>query len=110
MLKFLAFHINAHHEENATSGIDNLPNGLPIPDAPDCYFKEDVTGEHFVLSEEFIRFVKESLTRLKPLVLPKRIVATVEEVMGIISLKKKGQNTWEDMVDEINSNYQKIMK
>ena len=37
-------------------------------------------------------------------------ITTVEELMESISFKKEQQDSWDDMIAEINSNYQKIMK
>ena len=100
---------------NETLGFNNsaaqVLRNSPIYD--DAYvIDEDVTGEYFVLSEIFIQRYKEALTLLMSQYsfLDESTITTVEELMELISFKKEQQSSWDNMIAEINSNYQKIVK
>ena len=89
--------------DTTTSNFDILPR----PDSPSFYLEEDVDGEYLVFSESFIGHVNESLSQYQ--FLTESMVEGVGQLMDLVSIKKE-QKTWDNMVEEINSNYQKIIK
>ena len=106
ILKFLDFHVKQNVNSVNGSNDSNF-DILPRPDSPSFYFEEDVDGEYLVFSESFIAHVNESLKQHQ--FLTGSMVETVVQLMDLVSIKKE-QNSWDNMVEEINSNYQKIMK
>ena len=70
------------------------------------YFDEDVTGENFVLSETLIRDVKDFLSGYP---LDERTNEAVTEILGNISWAK-GHDSWGSMVEEVNYQYQNMMR
>ena len=122
MFKFLNFHLDNGVQNvtfvdntNETLGFNNSAAQV-LRNSPrsgvSMVIDEDVTGEYFVLSEIFIQRYKEALTlRMSQYsFLDESTITTVEELMESISFKKEQQESWDDMIAEINSNYQKIMK
>ena len=118
MFKFLNFHLD-DGVQNVTF-VDNINETLGFnnsaaqvlrnsPRYDNAYvIDEDVTGEYFVLSEFFIQEVQDELSQYS--FLDESTITTVEELLGLISFTKEQQNSWDDMIAEINSNYQKLMK
>ena len=118
MLKFLNFHLD-DGVQNVTF-VDNTNEALGFnnsaaqvlrnsPRSYDAYvIDEDVTGEYFELSEFFIQEVQDELSQYS--FLDESTITTVEELMELISFKKEQQHSWDNMIAEINSNYQKIVK
>ena len=118
MFKFLNFHLD-DGVQNVTF-VDNTNEALGFnnsaaqvlrnsPRYDDAYvIDEDVTGEYFVLSEFFIQEVQDELSQYS--FLDESTITTVEELMELISFKKEQQSSWDNMIAEINSNYQKIVK
>ena len=70
------------------------------------YFEEDTTGEYFVLSESYIQLYKEILARYS---LNEDIIETIGEMFSMIRYKKE-QETWDTMIEEVNGQYQKMMR
>ena len=118
MFKFLNFHLGVGLQNvafvdntNDTLGFNNsaaqVLRNSPRSDVSNI-IDEDVTGEYFVLSESLIQEVQDRLSQYS--FLDESTITTVEELMESISFKKEQQYSWDDMIDEINSNYQKLMK
>ena len=95
---------------SAAQVLRNSPRSGFLQYGPDhnWVFDEDVTGEYFVLSETLIERITLRMSYYS--FLDESTIATVEELMESISFKKEQQYSWDDMIAEINSNYQKIMK
>ena len=118
MFEFLNFHLDDGVQDvtlvdntNDTLGFNNSAAQVlrNSPRSDDAYvIDEDVTGEYFVLSEFFIQEVQDELSQYS--FLDESTITTVEELMELISFKKEQQSSWDNMIAEINSNYQKIMK
>ena len=118
MFEFLNFHLDNGVRNMAF--VDNTNETLSFnnsaaqvlrnsPRSDDAYvIGEDVTGEYFVLSEFFIQEVQDELSQYT--FLDESSIKTVEELMELISFKKEQQYSWDNMIAEINSNYQKIVK
>ena len=118
MFEFLNFHLGDGVQNvtfvdntNDTLGFNNsaahVPRDSPRSDVS-IVIDEDVTGAYFVLSESLIQEVQYSLSHYS--FLDESTITTVEELMELISFKKEQQYSWDDMIAEINSNYQKIIK
>ena len=118
MFKFLNFHLDIGLQNvafvdntNETLGFNNSAAQV-LRDSPRSdvsnIIDEDVTGEYFILSESLIQEVRDRLSQYS--FLDESTITTVEELLGLISLNKEQQNSWDDMIAEINSNYQKLMK
>jgi len=115
MLKFLDFHMRRKEDMddvqdvNGTNSDDiSFSTGFN-PTASDdisTYFEEDTTGEYFVLSESYIQLYKEILAQYS---LNEDIIETVGEMLSMIRYKKE-QETWDTMIKEANSQYQKMMR
>ena len=118
MFKFLNFHLDGGLQNvafvdntNDTLGFNNSAAQV-LRNSPRSavsnIIDEDVTGEYFVLSESLIQKVQHILSQYS--FLDASTITTVEELMELISFKKEQQYSWDNMIAEINSNYQKIMK
>ena len=118
MFKFLNFlldnsvqNVTFVDDTNETLGFNNsaaqVLRNSPRSDVS-MVIDEDVTGEYFVLSESLIQEVQDRLSQYS--FLDESTITTVEELLGLISFTKEQQNSWDDMIAEINSNYQKLMK
>ena len=118
MFEFLNFHLDDGVQNvtfvdntNETLGFNNSAAQVlrNSPRSDDAYvIDEDVTGEYFVLSEFFIQEVQDELSQYS--FLDESTITIVEELMELISFKKEQQSSWDNMIAEINSNYQKIVK
>ena len=118
MFKFLNFHLDDGVQNvtfvdntNETLGFNNSAAQV-LRNSPrsgmSMVIGEDVTGEYFVLSETLIQRIILRMSQSS--YLDESTIKTVEELMESISFQKVEQYSWDDMITEINSNYQKIMK
>ena len=75
---------------------------------PSDFFEEDATGEYFVLSQSFLRATRDFLRQNK---VDENTTGLAVEILGDVNYKKENDLlTWDNVVEEINSQYQQIIR
>ena len=112
MLKFLDFYVRPGQDFQNATDTESYINGneterVVLNELSD-FFEENATGEYFVLSQSFLRATRDFLRQNK---VDENTTGLAVEILGDVNYKKENDLlTWDNVVEEINGQYQQIIR